>query len=92
MATFPGHHDNDDGFGVLVGWTHAPMAKGIQLKVQSTTGDGRNPRDIAARQYLMTRNQALILAKYLLDATGQSLPAPPREGRLKRLLRRLTGG
>jgi len=81
-----------DDYGVLVGWSHAPSRQGIQLRVQSTCSERRDPRDIAARSYMMTRNQALILAKYLLDATGQSLPAAPREGRIRRLLRRLTGG
>lgn len=82
----------DDEFSVLVGWSHAPWSRGIQLRVQSTCSAARGPRDIAARHYLMTRNQALILAKYLLDSTGQTLPAAPRDGRLRRLLRRLTGG
>ena len=93
MATVPDPRGGgNDDFGVLVGWTHAPFSRGIQLKVQSTTGDKRDRRAIDARNYLMTRNQALILAKYLLDVTGQTLPEAPREGRLKRLLRRLTGG
>lgn len=94
MATSldPGGRPATDEFGVLVGWSHAPFTRGIQLKVQSTTGEGGPRPDIAARSYLMTRNQALILAKYLLDATGQTLPAPPRGGVLRRLLRRFTGG
>ena len=81
-----------EDFGVLVGWSHAPFQRGIQLKVQSTCSEGGEVRDIAARSYLMTRNQALILAKYLLDATGQDLPERPREGHIRRLFRRLTGG
>ena len=86
-----GGHGPDD-FGVLVGWSHAPFQRGIQLKVQSTCSEGGEVRDIAARSYLMTRNQALILAKYLLAATGQDLPERPREGHIRRLFRRLTGG
>ncbi len=93
MATAPERRGGAaDDFGVLVGWTHTPFNQGIQLKVQSTTGSQRSPRPVDARNYLMTRNQALILAKYLLDVTGQTLPEAPREGRIKRLLRRLTGG
>lgn len=94
MATSLDHRGNHgpEDFGVLVGWSHAPFQRGIQLKVQSTCSESADPRDIAARSYLMTRNQALILAKYLLDATGQALPERPREGRLHRLFRRLTGG
>jgi hypothetical protein len=93
MATAPDPRSGaEDDFGVLVGWSHAPFSRGIQLKVQSTSGDKHDRRPIDARNYLMTRNQALILAKYLLDVTGQTLPSAPREGRVKRLLRRLTGG
>ena len=84
-------HDAED-FGVLLGWSHTRTSRGIQLKVQSTTTEAEDPREIAARNLLMTRNQALILAKYLLDATGQTLPEHPRRGRLFRLLRRITGG
>ena len=100
MATIPEREGSGpaDDFGVLVGWSHTPFNRGIQLKVQSatpgsraTTGS-RAKADIAARNYLMTRNQALILAKYLLDVTGQSLDETPREGPVKRLLRRVTGG
>ncbi len=98
MAAIPeegrGQHESggaSDDFGVLVGWSHAPFTRGIQLKIQSTVGDGRGAAGLAARNYLMTRNQALILAKYLLDATGQQLPGAPHEGRVRRMLRRLTG-
>ncbi|MES2494225.1 MAG: hypothetical protein V4579_13220 [Pseudomonadota bacterium] len=81
-----------DDLSVLVGWSHAPFSRGIQLKLQSTIAGSRDKTDIAAHNYLMTRNQALILAKYLLDVTGQSLPKIAREGTIKRFLRRLTGG
>jgi hypothetical protein len=98
MATVPdeGRTQQDSGaasddFGVMVGWSHAPFTRGIQLKIQSTVGDGRGPAGLAARNYLMTRNQALILAKYLLDATGQQLPGLPHEGRVRRMVRRITG-
>lgn len=82
-----------DDFSVLVGWSHAPISRGIRLMLQSAKADGdRRHGDIAARSYLMTRNQALILARYLLDVTGQTLPPIRREGRLKRFWRRLVGG
>ncbi len=94
MATTPDRQGTGpaDDVGVLVGWSHTPFNRGIQLKVQSTTAGNPAKADIAARNYLMTRNQALILAKYLLDVTGQSLSEAPREGAFKRLLRRITGG
>lgn len=94
MATIPGPQQGTppEDFGVLLGWTHARTSRGIQLKVQSTSSEAEDPRDIAARNYLMTKNQALILAKYLLDVTGQSLPERARGGRIRRLLRTITGG
>lgn len=88
----PHETGGSDDFGVLLGWSHAPFTRGIQLKLQSTVGDSRDHDAIAARHYLMTKNQALILAKYLLDATGQTLPEGPREGRFQRIMRRLSGG
>ena len=82
-----------EDYGVLIGWSHAPIGRDIRLVLQSATTDqGRRSGDIAARSYLMTRNQALILARYLLDVTGQTLPPPRRMGRIKRLWRRLVGG
>jgi hypothetical protein len=75
-----GHGD----FGVVVGWKHFPIGRGIDLTVQSTTQSGSKPDQIHERHLLMTNNQALILAKYLLDVTGQSLPPPPRRGLLAR--------
>lgn len=92
MATVPDPRGELEDFGVLLGWSHARTSRGIQLKVQSTAPERREGREITARNYLMTKNQALILAKYLLDVTGQSLPVRAPEGRLARLFRRLTGG
>lgn len=81
-----------DDFGVLVGWSHVPISHGMQLKMQSVSAEGRQTDRIAARSYHMTRNQAMILAKYLLEATGQTLPPRARGGRMMRFWRRLTGG
>lgn len=77
-------HDTGE-FGVLVGWTHTPFARGIDLSVQSAAQASAAAGQIENRHYLMTRNQALILAKYLLDATDQELPARKRPGLLRRL-------
>ncbi|WP_157083069.1 hypothetical protein [Novosphingobium lentum] len=83
---------NSEDYGVLVGWTHTPFTKGIDLCVQSTAKSSLRDHGVDSRHFLMTRNQALILAKYLLDVTGQTLPEPPRAGRLRTLGRRLLGG
>jgi len=81
-----------DPFRVIVGWSHAPFSRGIQLKLQSKRAEGTMAGAVEDHRFLMTRNQALILARYLLDATGQTLPQRVREGRLARIFRRLTGG
>ena len=61
-------------FSVLVGWSHRPFHRGIDLQVESVQRSGAVLDDLDQRHYLMTRNQALILAKYLLEVTGQELP------------------
>jgi len=67
-------------------------SSGIQLKLQSRRAEGPAAGAVEEHRFLMTRNQALILAKYPLDSTGQSLPGRVRQGPLRRLIRRLTGG
>lgn len=65
-----------EDFGVLVGWMHHECAQGINLGVQSARSQAAWSRgEIDKRNFLMTRNQALLLARYLLDATGQTLEA-----------------
>ena len=87
----------DEGFGihafrVIVGWSHQPFSRGIQFKLQSKRAEGDGAGAVEDHRFLMTRNQALLLARYLLDATGQTLPQRVREGPVRPLLRRLTGG
>jgi len=66
-------------YGVLVGWSHTPCGVGINLKVQSaeSQADLREGR-IGSHNLLMTRNQALLLARYLLDSTDQTLARTER--------------
>lgn len=78
-------HEDSGEFGVLVGWSHTPFARGIDLRVQSAAQASVAAGQIDSRHYLMTKNQALILAKYLLDVTGQELPERKRPGLLRRL-------
>ena len=85
----------EEGFRVIVGWAHTPFSRGIQLRLQSRRAEGPSAQTVELQRFLMTRNQALILARYLLDATDQRLPARTPDGpfsRLMRLFRRLTGG
>lgn len=66
-------------FGVLVGWSHTPCGSGINLKVQSAETQTALARgEIDVHHLLLTRNQTLLLARYLLDATGQTLDLPSR--------------
>jgi hypothetical protein len=68
-----------DSVGVLVGWTHTPCGNGVNLKLQSARSKAALQHgEIDARHLLMTRNQALLLARYLLTATGQAFDMPER--------------
>lgn len=68
-----------DLFGAVIGWKHAYTPSGIDITIQTTDKVDISSDTIQDHHLLMSRNQALILAKYLLDATGQTLPpAPPR--------------
>ena len=60
---------------VVVGWTHHGLGSSIDLRLQSTTSQrALDDNQIDSHHFLMTHNQALLLANYLLDATGQTLP------------------
>lgn len=66
-------------FGVLVGWSHSPCGSGINLRVQSAPSqDALRHGRIDAHHLLMTRNQALLMARYLLETTGQTLGMPEK--------------
>ena len=73
----PGHIASQHGTGVLVGWTHADLGSNIELRVQNARSRfALENGEHESHGVLMTRNQALLLAKYLLDATQQTLPKP----------------
>ena len=68
-----------ESFGVLVGWSHSPCGSGINLRVQSAQSqDALRDGRIDAHHLLMTRNQALLMARYLLETTGQTLDMPEK--------------
>jgi hypothetical protein len=63
----------------LVGWTHAALPHGVDLRIQCTASTvALEHQQVETQHLLMTRNQALLLAKYLLDVTGQTLPSRHR--------------
>lgn len=83
---FDVHSSEQDDPGVLVGWSHRVFSLGIDLQLQKR-GLGSTPDEVGSERYLLTRNQALILAQYLLDATGQDLPRDRRRDAIGRLFR-----
>lgn len=63
----------------LVGWTHLDMPNGIDLRMECVRSKIALDNDLVEqRDIVMTRNQALLLARYLLKVTGQTLPEQTR--------------
>jgi hypothetical protein len=57
-----------------LGWTDVPLPNGIDLRIQcAASSEALQYQQVEMQHVLMTRNRALFLAKYLLDATEQSL-------------------
>lgn len=73
--------------GVVIGWDHRAYARNIHLRVQSTNSPQPRPGAVDTHHLLMTRNQAMLLANYLMRLTGQQPPVP----RPRSLWRRLFG-
>ena len=83
---------SSEDFGVLVGWTHRDGPQGISLGMQSARSQvAWAAREIDRRNYLLTRNQALLLARYLLEATGQQHDGFDRPHGWRAALARLRG-
>lgn len=73
----PAHPDRLPDRGerrAVVGWTHRRLPNGIELTVQSaaSTAGLENGRIVAAH-LLLTDNQALLLARYLLVESGHGV-------------------
>lgn len=65
----------------LIGWTHIELPNGIDLRIECARSRIALDNDlIEHRDIVMTRNQALLLARYLLKVTGQTLPSEARPG------------
>lgn len=71
--------------GVVIGWKHRAFARNIHLTVQSTSKTRPQPSAVDTHHLLMTRNQAMLLANYLMRATGQELPDRPRRSLWRKL-------
>ena len=75
----PDSGQSPETYGVLIGWSHSPCGSGINLRVQSAQSqDALREGRIDAHHLLMTRNQALLMARYLLETTGQALDMPEK--------------
>lgn len=73
--------------GVVVGWTHQDFGASMDLRIQSAVSkQALDERQVDSHHFLMTHNQALLLAKYLLDATGQTLPKKTRPSPWRKLI------
>lgn len=76
-----------ESYGVLVGWSHEEFNGRLDLRMQCARSQSDNrPKDIASHHFMMTRNQAVVLANYLLSVTGQNVPPRKRKGLLARLI------
>ncbi len=70
--TDPQHHD----YGALVGWASSEAGDRISLRMQSVTSPPPHEHgDVHSHIYLMDRNQAVQLANYLFELSGQSAPS-----------------
>ena len=75
--------------GVVVGWTHHDHGASIDLRIQTAISqEALDQKRIDSHHFLMTYNQALLLAKFLLDTTGQSLPLRQRPSIWRRIYSR----
>lgn len=73
-----------ESYGVLVGWSHHTMGNRIDLKLQSVQSTRNLKQDeIDEHHFVMTREQATVLANYLFKITEQT-PPRPRRGLLAR--------
>lgn len=55
----------------VVGWTHSPLPHGIELTLQAAASSfALENQQIAETRLVLTRNQALLLARFLLQVSG----------------------
>lgn len=71
--------------GVVIGWDHRAFSRNIHLMVPSTNSPQPRPDAVDTHHLLMTRNQAMLLASYLMRLTGQQAPVPRPQSWWRRL-------
>jgi hypothetical protein len=77
----------NESYGVLVGWTHIGLNDRLILKIESTcvSQDGK-PDDIHENHFMMTQNQAMLLANSLLNMSNMSPPVRRKKSVIQRII------
>ena len=60
--------------GALVGWKLDDLGNRMVLHMQTMHRTESEEKEVRERAVLLDRNQAVLLAKYLFEMTGQSKP------------------
>ena len=60
--------------GALVGWKANPLGNRILLTVQTMHRSEEGEKELRERAIMVEKNQAVLLANYLYELTGQSKP------------------
>ncbi len=60
--------------GALVGWRADDLGKRVVLRLQTMHRGEEEDHELRERAILMDRNQAVLLANFLYEMTGQSRP------------------
>jgi len=66
--------------GAVVGWTHQDLGDRVVLRIQSKSAAGLDDDALDEMHYIMTKNQAAVLANYLFGISGR-LPQTKRRSR-----------
>ena len=84
-----GHQQShDSSFGVLVGWSHHGFNGRLDLCLQRVPAAGGQPGDeVEEHHFVMTDNQARVLANYLNQVLGARQGRSRPAGLLGRLFR-----
>ena len=69
--------------GALVGWKVNDLGQRLVLHLQTMHRTENEDKELRERAVLLDRNQAVLLANYLYEVTGQSRPR--RRGLLQTL-------
>ena len=72
---------------VMACWTHHDLGDRLNLRLQCAKSTRRGaPDEIDSHYMMMTKNQAAILANYLLKIAGQTPPKPHQPSLIARII------